>query len=98
MRLLIVEDQPDLGSNIIERLARSGYGADQVGTLAEALEAVRDNDYPLILLDRRLPDGDGASILPEVQKFGRMFAFSSSPPCAPSMTRSTGSTQGPTTI
>lgn len=68
MRLLIVEDQPDLGSNIIERLARSGYGADQVGTLAEALEAVRDNDYPLILLDRRLPDGDGASILPEVRK------------------------------
>ena len=68
MRILIVEDQPDLGSNIVERLARSGYYADQVGTLAEALEAVRANDYPLMLLDRRLPDGDGASILPEVRK------------------------------
>lgn len=63
MRILIVEDQPEMASLMAERLTRSGYVADNVGTLEDAIEALRQYDYPMILLDRRLPDGDGVSIL-----------------------------------
>lgn len=67
MRILIVEDQPEMASLVADRLTQSGYLADCVGTLAEAIEALKQYDYPLILLDRRLPDGDGVSILQMVR-------------------------------
>jgi two-component system OmpR family response regulator len=68
MRILIVEDQPDIASLMAERISQSGYVADRVGALAEAMEALRAYDYPVMLLDRRLPDGDGLSILPEARR------------------------------
>ncbi|HEY8066719.1 MAG TPA: response regulator transcription factor [Methylosinus sp.] len=67
MRILIVEDQPELAALVAGRLTKSGYVADSVGTLAEAVEAVAQFDYPVILLDRRLPDGDGVSILKQLR-------------------------------
>ncbi len=67
MRILIVEDQPEMASLVAERLTRSGYVADNVGTLEDAVEALKQYDYPVILLDRRLPDGDGVSILQMVR-------------------------------
>lgn len=56
-----------MASLVADRLTQSGYLADCVGTLAEAIEALKQYDYPLILLDRRLPDGDGVSILQMVR-------------------------------
>jgi DNA-binding response OmpR family regulator len=67
MRVLIVEDQCEIASLLADRLTRSGYVADSVGTLAEATEAVAQFDYPVILLDRRLPDGDGVSMLKTIR-------------------------------
>ncbi|MGD9656708.1 MAG: response regulator transcription factor [Methylocystis sp.] len=67
MKILVVEDQPDLGSMMTDRLGRSGYIVDCVGTIAETLEALRAFDYPVVLLDRRLPDGDGMTVLPEIR-------------------------------
>lgn len=67
MRILIVEDQPEMASLLAERLTQSGYVADSVGTLADAMEALKQYEYPMMLLDRRLPDGDGVSILPMVR-------------------------------
>lgn len=67
MRMLIVEDQLDLAGLIAERLKRAGYVTDRVGSLAEAREAIRAFDYPLMLLDRRLPDGDGATFIFELK-------------------------------
>ncbi len=67
MRILIVEDQPEMASLVADRLSQSGYVVDSVGTLAEAIEALKQYDYPMILLDRRLPDGDGVSILQMVR-------------------------------
>ncbi|MEF3367310.1 response regulator transcription factor [Methylocystis sp. 9N] len=67
MRILIVEDQPEMASLLAERLTQSGYVADSVGTLADAMEALKQYEYPMMLLDRRLPDGDGVSILQTVR-------------------------------
>lgn len=68
MRILIVEDQTEIALQLSTRLAASGYAADVAGTLDDAVEAIRQFDYPLIVLDRRLPDGDGLSVLPTLRQ------------------------------
>ncbi|MGD9656431.1 MAG: response regulator transcription factor [Methylocystis sp.] len=68
MRILIVEDQVDIAKLISRHVTKSGFVADRVSTLEDASTAIMDHDYPLVLLDRRLPDGDGMSILPEVKR------------------------------
>lgn len=64
MRLLLVEDEPDLARALAALLARHGYLVDAVSSLGTAYEAVLANTYRAVLLDRRLPDGDGLSLLP----------------------------------
>lgn len=64
MRVLLVEDEPDLGAAVAERLRREGFVVDRAASLRTAAEAVLGADYRTVLLDRRLPDGDGLSLLP----------------------------------
>lgn len=63
MRLLLVEDEKDLGALTAANLARSGFPADVVETVDEAETAVRVAKYDAILLDLALPDGDGLTFL-----------------------------------
>lgn len=58
MKLLLVEDDRFLGSSLQARLAEFGYVVDRVRTCDEAATAARLSNYTLIILDRRLPDGD----------------------------------------
>lgn len=64
MRLLLVEDDSDLAGAMVRRLTRESYVVDHVATLGLAVEAVMQLDYRVVLLDRRLPDGDGIGLLP----------------------------------
>jgi DNA-binding response OmpR family regulator len=64
VRILLVEDEPELAAVTAARLAAEGYVVDRFGTLGEAIEAVLSAEYRAVLLDRRLPDGDGLSLLP----------------------------------
>lgn len=64
MRILLVEDEPELGTAVASRLAGDGFIVDHFGSLASAVEAVLGAEYRAVLLDRRLPDGDGLSLLP----------------------------------
>jgi len=64
MRILVVEDEPELGRGVAARLRSEGFVVDHVAVLGDAIEAVISAEYRLLLLDRRLPDGDGLSILP----------------------------------
>jgi two-component system, OmpR family, response regulator len=68
MRVLLVEDEPEMAGLVAGKLNRSGFVADCVHSLDETREALRQHRYSLVLLDRRLPDGDGVSILPEIRK------------------------------
>lgn len=68
MRILIVEDERELAALLIERMRADGFVIDRVATAAAALDAIRVYDYPIVLLDRRLPDGDGVSIIPEIRR------------------------------
>lgn len=63
-RLLLVEDDPELRLTTAQRLVQQDYVVDAVESLGLAIEAVLGAEYRAVLLDRRLPDGDGLSLLP----------------------------------
>lgn len=63
-RILLVEDEPALAREIMRALERERWPVDHVSSLADAFEAVITLRYRLVLLDRRLPDGDGIGLVP----------------------------------
>jgi DNA-binding response OmpR family regulator len=63
-RILLVEDDPALAREIVRALEREHWPIDHVASLGEAFEAVIQFPYRAILLDRRLPDGDGIGLIP----------------------------------
>lgn len=64
MRILLIEDEPQLAAATASRLCAEGFVVDHFGCLGDAIEAVMSAQYRAVLLDRRLPDGDGLSLLP----------------------------------
>ncbi len=47
---------------------RAGYAVDLFSTIAEANEAFERSAYVLALIDRRLPDGDGVTLVPRARR------------------------------
>ena len=70
MRLLLVEDEIELANGITSALSKCGIVTDHASLLADAVEMVRVNSYDGIILDRRLPDGEGLSIIPSLRRSG----------------------------
>lgn len=68
MRLLLVEDDPDLGEALVANLARDGFAVDRVADLASAEAALAASPYDLVLLDLGLPDGDGLELLRRLRR------------------------------
>ena len=63
IRILLVEDDAPLAREIVRALEREQWSLDHVASLGEAFEAVIQYPYRCILLDRRLPDGDGLALV-----------------------------------
>ncbi len=63
MKILIIEDEPELAKNIASYLDRQGYLCDIAGNFHEGLEKAETKDYDCILLDISLPGGNGMEIL-----------------------------------
>ena len=63
MKLLIVEDEPELQKSIRRGLELSGYACDTAGTGEEALYKVEIETYDLMILDLNLPDIFGLEVL-----------------------------------
>lgn len=62
MRLLLVDDEPDLLAALATGLRREGYAVDTAGSVAEASEHLTEHPYDLVCLDLGLPDGDGRAV------------------------------------
>lgn len=63
MRLLLVEDDEDLGEGVRVALKPEGYTVDWLRDGASALEALRREAFDLAILDLGLPKLDGLEVL-----------------------------------
>lgn len=68
LQLLIVDDEPLIRSGIRNDLLGmpSVHVAGESGSVAEAVEAIRNNRFDLVLLDVQMPDGTGFDVIREV--------------------------------
>lgn len=62
MRLLVVEDEPDLADAIARGLRRDGHAVDVALTVTDADIKLRSAGYDLAVLDWNLPDGSGLQL------------------------------------
>lgn len=63
--LCLVEDDPIMGESLLDRFTLEGLPTHWFRTAAEALAALSEREYSLVLSDIRLPDLDGASLFRE---------------------------------
>lgn len=68
MKLLIVEDDPEIQEAIIAYLAPEGYLCEQSFNLQNALDKIDFYSYDCVLIDLNLPDGTGIDIIKELKK------------------------------
>lgn len=64
MKILLVEDETRLAEAIAASLTKKGIAVDRTALLGDAIELARQQTYDAIVLDRRLPDGDGITFIP----------------------------------
>ncbi|MDP3089855.1 MAG: response regulator [Nitrospira sp.] len=62
MRILVVEDDPDVASFIKKGLQEERYAVDVAVDGEEGLRLAQDNPYDLIILDLMLPKLDGLAV------------------------------------
>ena len=70
VRALVLEDDLRLRSLVVRTLTRTGLACDEASSIEEAEELIELHDYDLLVLDRRLPDGDGLDVCRRARKKG----------------------------
>ena len=68
MRILIVEDEPDLLRSLAQALREEGYAVDTANNGEDGLFNAEGYDYDAIVLDVMLPKMDGWEILKRLRK------------------------------
>ncbi len=71
MRLLLAEDSPRLIELLQERVHSAGWRMDSFGSMTHAFEAIKSDDYNLLLIDLGLPDGDGIDLIKSIRASGK---------------------------
>lgn len=66
-RLLLVEDEHRIADVLSRGLAGAGYAVDVADDAAQALAALHQADYDLVILDLMLPDADGLMVLEKLR-------------------------------
>ena len=70
MKVLVVEDQQRLGQFLERGLREATYTVRWVRTCKDALDALAESPYDVIVLDLGLPDGDGIDMLRQWRESG----------------------------
>ena len=69
MRLLVVEDDHLLNNTLCYNLSATGYNVDAAMTKAAAISLCKKQPYDLMILDVRLPDGNGFDLCKEIKAY-----------------------------
>ena len=70
MRVLLVEDNPELVKLLVKGLAQGGFSADSVGTVGDARHVLSTMKFTAVVLDLGLPDEDGLALLRDMRRKG----------------------------
>jgi two-component system OmpR family response regulator len=68
VRVLVVEDEPDLQDAIVRSLREDGYAVDPAATGDDGMFKATNWEYDAIVLDLMLPGKDGWQVLAELRK------------------------------
>ena len=67
MRILLVEDEQDMGEWLVRALAQGGFLPDLAPDARTAESLMTGNEYDAVVLDLRLPDKHGMTLLREMR-------------------------------
>jgi DNA-binding response OmpR family regulator len=70
MRVLVLEDDPDLLRSVVRFLRKAGYAVDEATDLADADMKLAVNDYDAAVFDRSVPDGDSVELVRKIRAEG----------------------------
>jgi len=73
MRILLVEDDIALATGMITSLKRMGYQPEHCTNGKQALQALDDSHFALLILDLGLPDGFAIDVLKTLRKNGHLL-------------------------
>jgi DNA-binding NtrC family response regulator len=69
-RVLIVDDEDRFRDNMVRLLTAQGMHALGVSGGRQALEALRESEFDVLLLDMKMPDMDGRATFAEILALG----------------------------
>jgi two-component system copper resistance phosphate regulon response regulator CusR len=70
MRLLLVEDEPEIQSFLQQPLANAGYEVDAAKDGRTAIQLASENNYDVLIVDLGLPDQDGIDLILQLRRSG----------------------------
>ncbi|MGO3183251.1 MAG: response regulator transcription factor [Aequorivita sp.] len=70
MKILIVEDEPQMLENMTKNLEAEGFLVESATNYVQARDRIGVYEYDCILLDINLPDGNGLELLKIIKKKG----------------------------
>lgn len=68
MRILLLEDEAEMATALRTALARCDVVVDHVRTLGDAEIMASMGNYDVLVLDRRVPDGEGLTLIPTLRR------------------------------
>jgi len=69
IKVLMIEDDPELARIIVKYLKRFEISVTNVEDPYEGIEALKDSDYQLLILDLTLPQIDGLEVVSKIRAF-----------------------------
>jgi len=66
-KILIIDDQPEVGETLKEWLAKFGYESTYCSGGKDGLDAMAKENFGAILLDIKMPGDDGITILKKIK-------------------------------
>jgi CheY-like chemotaxis protein len=69
LKVLVVDDEPDARDMVAAVLADCGVKATRAGSAAEAMQALYEGRFDILLSDIGMPGDDGYSLIRQVREF-----------------------------